>query len=160
MNSIVIGGSEVIITQDQECVPQESLYDRKLSTLKYSLLHKIRNAYALLWKHFLQAFTNYYVIKWSAWWALSTCGYLQVANYMQLLWKTAVEPGDEIYNGAVDFLYAIIGKCSKIISVIRMRKLILFGDSIGKKTPPERSKDKSFKIEMKGFIVVSINAIY
>lgn len=73
------------------------------------LLRKIKNAYALLWKHFVQAYTNYRVIKWSIWWALATCGYLQVINYIQLLWKTAVESDDKIYNGAVDFIYAIVG---------------------------------------------------
>lgn len=74
-----------------------------------TLLRKIKNAYALLWKHFLQAYTNYRVAKWSIWWALATCGYLQIISYIQLLWQTAVEPGDMIYNGAVDFFYAIIG---------------------------------------------------
>ena len=74
------------------------------------VLRKIRNAYALLWKHFIQAYTNYRVAKWSVWWALATCGYLQVVSYIQLLWQTAVMPGDMIYNGAVDFVYAIVGK--------------------------------------------------
>ncbi|TGZ56617.1 thiamine transporter 2 [Temnothorax longispinosus] len=74
-----------------------------------SLLCKIGNAYALLWKHFVKAYTNYRVAKWSVWWALATCGYLQVINYIQLLWQTAVEPEDRIYNGAVDFIYAIVG---------------------------------------------------
>ncbi|XP_012527778.1 thiamine transporter 2 [Monomorium pharaonis] len=73
------------------------------------LLRKIKDAYALLWKHFVQAYTNYRVAKWSIWWALATCGYLQVISYIQLLWQTAVEPGDMIYNGAVDFVYAIVG---------------------------------------------------
>jgi len=74
------------------------------------VFRKIKNAYALLWKHFIQAYTNYRVAKWSVWWALATCGYLQVVNYIQLLWQTAVIPGDMIYNGAVDFVYAIVGK--------------------------------------------------
>lgn len=74
------------------------------------LLRKIKNAYALLWKDFLQAYTNYRVAKWSIWWAMATCGYLQIISYIQLLWQTAVEPGDMIYNGAVDFFYAIIGE--------------------------------------------------
>ncbi|XP_072763368.1 thiamine transporter 1 [Anoplolepis gracilipes] len=76
------------------------------------LFHKIKNAYALLWKHFLQAYSNFRVIKWSFWWALATCGYLQISSYIQLLWQDAVErvmPGEMIYNGAVDFFYAIIG---------------------------------------------------
>jgi len=74
------------------------------------LFRKIRSAYALLWKHFVHAYTNYRVVKWSAWWALSTCGYLQIISYIQLLWQTAVHPSDKIYNGAVDFLYAILGE--------------------------------------------------
>lgn len=76
---------------------------------KPSLTHKIKQAYIFLWKDFLQAYTNSHVIKWSAWWAFSTCGYLQVISYMQLLWQTAVEPGAKIYNGAVDSIYTIIG---------------------------------------------------
>lgn len=74
------------------------------------LLIRIKRAYALLWKHFVQAYTDHRVLKWSVWWALGTCGYLQVANYMQLLWEDTVKPTDKIYNGAVDFLYAIIGE--------------------------------------------------
>ncbi|KAL6424323.1 hypothetical protein ACFW04_009848 [Cataglyphis niger] len=73
------------------------------------LFRKIKNAYNLLWKHFLQAYINYRVVKWSFWWALATCGYLQVSSYMQLLWIEAVKPYDSEYNGAVDFFYAIIG---------------------------------------------------
>jgi len=81
-----------------------------IAKAKSGTLLKIKNANALLWKHFVLAYTNYYVIKWSAWWALSTCGYLLVAIYSQLLWQTAVKPDDRIYNGAVDFAYAILGK--------------------------------------------------
>ncbi|GAB1865589.1 Thiamine transporter 2 [Camponotus japonicus] len=79
------------------------------SNTEISQFRKIKNAYALLWRHFLQAYTNYRVVKLSIWWALATCGYLQVLSYAQLLWQDAVEKGDMIYNGAVDFLYAIIG---------------------------------------------------
>jgi thiamine transporter 2/3 len=94
---------------------QESLRNDKNSGTKncfarWPLFRKIRNAYALLWKHFVQAYTNYRVVKWSAWWALSTCGYLQIVSYIQLLWKITVQPSDKIYNGAVDFLYAILGE--------------------------------------------------
>lgn len=87
----------------------ESTKCRYLRVSGMRLLRKIKNAYALLWKDFLQAYTNYRVAKWSIWWAMATCGYLQIISYIQLLWQTAVEPGDMIYNGAVDFFYAIIG---------------------------------------------------
>ncbi|GAB1864141.1 Thiamine transporter 2 [Camponotus japonicus] len=82
---------------------------RRIATSEMPLLRKIKNAYALLWKHFLQAYIDYRVVKWSIWWALATCGYLQIISYIQLLWQDAVEKGDMIYNGAVDFLYALIG---------------------------------------------------
>lgn len=112
--------------QPQSSLPQESLHNdenntknstkcRCCSGFGSSLFLKLKTAYALLWKHFVQAYTNYRVIKWSVWWALSTCGYLQIISYTQLLWKTAVQPGDRIYNGAVDFSYSILGKelCSE-----------------------------------------------
>lgn len=95
-----------------------------------SLLRKIRNAYALLWKHFVQAYTNYRVVKWSLWWALATCGYMQVLNYIQLLWKTAVKSDKEIYNGAVDFIYAIVGAVT-VFSVGKIQlNWTLLGDVI------------------------------
>lgn len=79
------------------------------SSPNISLIRKVKEAYILLWKDFLQAYSNNHVIKWSIWWAFSTCGYLQISSYIQLLWQTAVVPRDKIYNGAVDALYTIIG---------------------------------------------------
>jgi hypothetical protein len=37
-----------------------------------------RNAHIYLWKDFITSYTNLYVLKWSFWWALATCGFLQV----------------------------------------------------------------------------------
>lgn len=119
--SIYFHRANVADDEENSVVPQVIDQSRQLSNPRKScdknskiksstLLRKIRNAYALLWKHFVLAYTNYRVVKWSAWWALSTCGYLLVATYSQLLWQTAVKPGDRIYNGAVDFAYAIVGK--------------------------------------------------
>jgi len=96
------------VTEQERSSNSRKSYDKNRKT--GTLLRKIKNAYLLLWKHFVLAYTNYHVIKWSAWWALSTCGYLLVVTYSQLLWQTAVKPDDRIYNGAVDFTYAIIGK--------------------------------------------------
>lgn len=112
-----ISVTNVQLTTDQS----EQLSNSRKSCNKNSktnpstLFHRIKNAYTLLWKHFVLAYTNYRVIKWSAWWALSTCGYLLVATYSQLLWQTAVKPGDKIYNGAVDFAYAIVGKGTALL---------------------------------------------
>jgi hypothetical protein len=37
-----------------------------------------KKAHYYLWKDFTSAYTNLYVLKWSLWWALATCGFLQV----------------------------------------------------------------------------------
>jgi hypothetical protein len=37
-----------------------------------------KSAYYYLWEDFTAAYTNLYVLKWSFWWALATCGFLQV----------------------------------------------------------------------------------
>jgi hypothetical protein len=37
-----------------------------------------KNAHYYLWEDFTTAYTNLYVLKWSFWWALATCGFLQV----------------------------------------------------------------------------------
>lgn len=80
------------------------------------ILLKLKNAYFLLWKDFLRAYTNIHVAKWSLWWAFATCGYVQVASYIQLIWESAVEGKDvQIYNGAVEALYTIIGKTTDFI---------------------------------------------
>ncbi|TGZ53322.1 thiamine transporter 1-like [Temnothorax longispinosus] len=118
------------IDQLQQLSNSQKSCDKNSKMKPNTLLHKIKNAYALLWKHFVLAYTNYRVIKWSAWWALSTCGYLLVATYSQLLWQTAVKPGDRIYNGAVDFTYAIVGAIS-VFSVGKIRfNWVRFGDII------------------------------
>lgn len=42
----------------------------------------------LLWSHFHLAYTNVIVLQWSLWYAISLAGSLQVATYMQVLWKS------------------------------------------------------------------------
>lgn len=44
-----------------------------------------RKAYYYLWKDFTTSYTNLCVLKWSFWWALATCGFLQVNLFY--LWK-------------------------------------------------------------------------
>ncbi|KRY35948.1 thiamine transporter 2 [Trichinella spiralis] len=59
-----------------------------------------------------KCYHSIFVIKWSIFWAISTCGYLQVVNYIQLLWSKLQDKNDNstIYNGiteAVNALYLI-----------------------------------------------------
>ncbi|KAI6185392.1 Reduced folate carrier [Aphelenchoides besseyi] len=48
-----------------------------------------------------------YIVKWSASWALVSCGYLQASNYIQTLWGTA-EEASKTYNGFVQGLIPVV----------------------------------------------------
>ncbi|KAG1952215.1 thiamine transporter 2 [Pimephales promelas] len=63
-----------------------------------------------LWRDFRQCFSSRTLMIWSAWWALSTCGYNQTVNYVQSLWEH-VEPSSNftIYNGGVEALSNLFG---------------------------------------------------
>ncbi|CAG5097559.1 Similar to Slc19a2: Thiamine transporter 1 (Mus musculus) [Cotesia congregata] len=97
---------------------------------KLSFYSKVKRAYYLLWKDFVKAFTNLYIVKWSLWWTLASCGYLQVLVYAQSIWQTSIKENETIYNGAVEALYTIIGG----LTVYGVGKLklnwALFGDII------------------------------
>ena len=64
----------------------------------------------VLLTHLKVAYTNPYVLKWSVWVAFATCGYFQVGNYIQALWKyIETEDNPENYNGAVEATATLIG---------------------------------------------------
>lgn len=80
----------------------------KLGKARYRLLR----AYSFLWQDFKAAFSDPYVLKWSIWWSVATCGFLQVITYIQSLWATILQSEDEktqIYNAAVEAAYTLIG---------------------------------------------------
>ncbi|KAH0625017.1 hypothetical protein JD844_033025 [Phrynosoma platyrhinos] len=63
-----------------------------------------------LWQDFLQCYSSRPLLCWSVWWALSTCGYLQVVNYIQGLWeKVLPSQSFEIYNGGVEAASTSLG---------------------------------------------------
>jgi thiamine transporter 2/3 len=69
--------------------------------------------YRILWEDFTAAFSDNYTLKWSLWWAFATCGFFQVVNYIQPLWE-ALEPDSEnVYNGGVEALHALLGNTQK-----------------------------------------------
>lgn len=51
----------------------------RLQNNQAGLTNRWKTAYYYLWKDFTSAYTNLYVVKWSFWWALSTCGFLQAS---------------------------------------------------------------------------------
>lgn len=77
--------------------------------------NKYKNAFMLMQRHFQQFYKNKYVMKWSFWWALATCGFIQVQTYMQPLWAQISENNAEtIYNGAVEALLTLLGFCGAL----------------------------------------------
>ena len=45
------------------------------------------NVFMKIGSNVKKAYKNLYVIKWSFWFALATCGNFQIGNYIQSLWK-------------------------------------------------------------------------
>jgi thiamine transporter 2/3 len=57
-----------------------------------------------LWKHLKQSlsdlkqfYLNLHLLKWSIWWAVATCGMLQVGNYVESLWSDIQADANELY---------------------------------------------------------------
>ncbi|XP_021934275.1 thiamine transporter 2-like isoform X2 [Zootermopsis nevadensis] len=78
-----------------------------------------RKAYYYLWKDFTTSYTNLYVLKWSFWWALATCGFLQSLSYIQLVWQEIIvenhqDSNTDLYNGAVEALYTLVGAATSL----------------------------------------------
>jgi len=64
-----------------------------------------------LWKNCKHAYSDYYILKWSIWWALASAGQFQVVNYIQALWEQIIqESGDSSsqYNGAVKSIHTLL----------------------------------------------------
>ncbi|XP_074535637.1 solute carrier family 19 member 3b [Halichoeres trimaculatus] len=64
----------------------------------------------LLWQSFRESYSSRHLIYWSLWWALATAGYVQVFNYIQLMWDH-IEPSatSSIYNGGVEAACSLVG---------------------------------------------------
>ncbi|KAG7257329.1 hypothetical protein CRUP_010195 [Coryphaenoides rupestris] len=63
----------------------------------------------VLWEDFRRCYARRPLLAWSAWWALSTCGYFQVVNYTQVLWERVRSPHDPtLYNGYVETLSTML----------------------------------------------------
>ena len=56
-----------------------------------------------LFKAFKESYSNRTLLQWSLWWALATCGYLQIGNYVQNLWEEIQGPDKSgSLNGGVE----------------------------------------------------------
>ncbi|KAJ8940048.1 hypothetical protein NQ314_010880 [Rhamnusium bicolor] len=89
---------------------KKSIYFHREETYTEPFKTKVSNAFILMGNHFHNSFSNTYVLKWSLWFALSTCGFIQVQTYMQPLWTAIVNnPHQPIYNGVVEAVLTILG---------------------------------------------------
>lgn len=89
---------------------ETSVYFHQRGTNTQALTQKFTTAFSLMRSHFKSSFKNTYVVKWSVWYALSLCGFIQVQTYMQPLWTQIVDdPSKPIYNGAVEAVLTILG---------------------------------------------------
>ncbi|XP_034404916.1 solute carrier family 19 member 3b [Cyclopterus lumpus] len=69
----------------------------------------------LLWQNFRESYSSRHLLYstlvcWSLWWALATAGYVQIFNYIQLMWDH-IEPSatSSIYNGGVEAACSLVG---------------------------------------------------
>lgn len=87
-----------------------SIYFHQRGTSGQQFIEKFSDAFTLMRSHLTTSFENMYVVKWSLWYALSLCGFIQVQTYMQPLWTQIVnDPSKPIYNGAVEAGLTILG---------------------------------------------------
>lgn len=71
--------------------------------------NKIHQGFSYMWMELKLIYSNKNVLLWSCWWALASCGQLQVSNYIQNLWKViSPEKKGTIYNGAVEAFGTLI----------------------------------------------------
>ncbi|KAM6893954.1 thiamine transporter 1 [Xenentodon cancila] len=70
----------------------------------------------MLFDDFLRCYRCRPLLAWSVWWALATCGYLQIVNYAQALWEN-VRPSHDyvIYNGYVETLSTLLGALAALL---------------------------------------------
>lgn len=99
---------------------KRSIYFNQQDIIKQPLLPRVSTAFTLMKSHVVDSFSNGYVLKWSFWWALSTCGFIQVQNYMQPLWTVIAKEehvvDDKKYNGAVEAILTVLGFLGSLLA--------------------------------------------
>ncbi|WKY09369.1 hypothetical protein Q1695_002044 [Nippostrongylus brasiliensis] len=77
---------------------QNATYKRYVTLYFSTLLRDLKTIYG-----------NLVMLKWSLWWALASCAYFQISNYIQTLWGTIVSVKDsDSYNGLTEALCPLI----------------------------------------------------
>ena len=72
-------------------------------TRETNFFAKWKSSLKTLFKAFKESYSNLTLLQWSVWWALATCGYLQIGNYVQNLWEEIQGPDqNKSLNGGVE----------------------------------------------------------
>ncbi|RCN42141.1 reduced folate carrier [Ancylostoma caninum] len=98
----------------------KNAYEKKLCSIgpKLSEVYSSRSSYKdfarlhfkMLVNDIKRIYGNKFMMKWSLWWALASCGFFQIGNYTQTLWGTIIEAKNtEVYNGVTEALCPLIG---------------------------------------------------
>ncbi|KAI4900091.1 hypothetical protein NFI96_027151 [Prochilodus magdalenae] len=107
-----VDGQEIIEkSEDSEC--REPLRTDECTVVlreRHGSSGGLMEVLKILWADFVQCYSCHALLAWSGWWALSTCGYFQVVNYVQAVWEKILPSKDfEIYNGYVETASTLLG---------------------------------------------------
>lgn len=96
-----------------------SIYFHRIPERQHLTSEKYKKAFTLMKSHFVESYMNKHVLKWSFWWALATCGFIQVQTYMQPLWAVIQTDSDQtIYNGATEAVLTLLGFAGALLAGI------------------------------------------
>lgn len=73
-------------------------------------------ATTLLWRHFLDSYSNPKILQWSLWWALAMAGFLMVQIYVQLLWQEIDKDGEYLLNAGVEATLTFLGAIAAFLA--------------------------------------------
>ncbi len=75
-----------------------------------SCFEETRRYFVDLISKFRRCYSVGFVIKWSLWWSLATCGFFQIGNYIQNLWADMQLYQDaNVYNGVTEAVSTLLG---------------------------------------------------
>ena len=67
-----------------------------------------KDGFKQMWIEVKTAYSDSEMLIWSAWFALSNCGFISVVNYIQSLWE-AIDPENEL-NGIIVTISTVLGE--------------------------------------------------
>lgn len=95
-------------------ITDESFDELKTSEVKPKFSYS--HATKLLWKHFVESYSNLKVVQWSFWWALAMAGFLMVQFYVQILWQTVDTDREHLWNAGVEAVLTLFGAISALLA--------------------------------------------